>query len=115
MGIKGSSDLCYGFRDQRCARPPVGARRSNVTSTNMYTNYQNLVPARGFVGIVLAPKLWNCRIKRASEVINADTKQREEIPYTVPKVYNSTIIAAGCHLSHTKIEVRFPRIDPFSH
>jgi hypothetical protein len=81
----------------------------------MYTNYQNLLPARGFVGIVLAPKLWNCRIKRAIEVISADTKQREEIPYTVEKVYNSTIIAVGRHLSHTKIEMRFPRIDPFSH
>jgi hypothetical protein len=115
MGIKDSSDLCYGFRDERRARPHVGARRSNVTSTNMYTNYQNLVPARGFVGIVLAPKLWNCRIKRAIEVISADTKQRQKFPYAVPKVYNSTIIAVGHHLSPTKIEVRFPRIDPFSH
>src|SRR5262249_5369993 len=98
------------------ARPHiVGARRSNVTSTNMNTNCQDLVPARRLVGIVLAPKLWNCRIERASKVINTDTKQREEIPYTVEKVDNVTIIAVGRHLSHTKIEVRVPGIDPFSH
>jgi hypothetical protein len=33
----------------------------------------------------------------------------------VEKVDNVMIVAVGGHLSQTKIEVRFPGVDPFSH
>src|SRR5262249_46476441 len=115
MGIENRSDLFYGLCDNRRTRPHVGARGSNVTSANMNTNCQDLVPARRLVGIVFASKLWNCRIERASEIIDSDTKQREEIVEVVEKVDDVTIVAVGRNLSHTKIEVRFPGIDPFSH